>query len=248
MTGQPCSPIRVTVWNEFLHEQQNPLVRDIYPHGIHNAIANGLRQELGNHVAVRTATLYEPEHGLTDQTLNNTDVLVWWGHMAHEQVDDEVVVRVQQRVWAGMGLLVLHSAHYAKVFTRLMGTTCSLRWREAGERERIWIIDPTHPIVRNLDCEWFQIEQAEMYGEFFDIPQPDRIVFLSNFQGGEVFRSGCTFTRGLGKIFYFRPGHETYPIYYHPKVTKILANAVTWAVLDTKPIYSVDSRHVPEFE
>jgi trehalose utilization protein len=218
-------PIRVTVWNEFRHEKQDEAVRSVYPQGIHSAIAASLRDE---GFAVRTATLDEPEHGLSPAVLAETDVLTWWGHMAHDEVKDEVVECVHQRVLEGMGLIVLHSGHYSKIFKRLMGTRCELKWREAGERERLWIIEPGHPIAAGLG-EYFEIPHVEMYGERFDIPAPDTLVFVSWFQGGEVFRSGCCWHRGAGKIFYFRPGHETFPIFYQPEVQRVLANAVRWA-------------------
>jgi len=188
-------------------------------------IANYLRQQ---GLEVRTATLDEPEHGLTEAVLAQTDVLTWWGHMAHGEVEDAVVDRVHQRVLAGMGLVVLHSGHFSKIFKRLMGTTCDLKWREAGEKERIWVVEPGHPIAEGLG-EYFEIPQAEMYGERFDIPAPDTLVFISWFEGGEVFRSGCCYQRGRGRIFYFRPGHETYPIYYQPEVLRVIYNAVRWA-------------------
>ncbi|MFQ6094591.1 MAG: ThuA domain-containing protein [Candidatus Bathyarchaeia archaeon] len=221
--------IRVTVWNEFRHERENPQIAKIYPEGIHGAIAKYLSNL--PEVEVRTATLDEPEHGLTDEVVKNTDVLVWWGHMAHSEVKDEVVEKVYRRiVLEGMGLIVLHSAHFSKIFKRLMGTTCNLKWREAGEKERLWVVTQGHPIAEGID-HYFEVEHAEMYGEHFDIPQPDELVFISWFQGGEVFRSGCCFYRGMGKIFYFRPGHETYPIYHEPNVLKVIGNAVYW----TKP-------------
>ena len=236
--------IRVTVWNEFLHEQENPQVAAIYPNGIHAVIAKAVTERLGSDRAlVRTATLREPEHGLTQSILDKTDVLTWWGHMAHDDVSDEVVDRVQQRVLAGMGLVVLHSGHAAKIFRRLMGTGCMLRWREAGERERLWIVDPSHPIVDGFEQEYFELSQAEMYGEFFDIPAPDELILVSWFAGGEVFRSCCTFRRGKGKVVYFRPGHETYPIYFDPNVQRILGNAVRWAAPRGAP-YEGEARNV----
>ena len=73
------------------------------------------------------------------------------------------------------------------------------------------------------------IDHQEMYGEFFDIPTPDDLVFISSFTGGEVFRSGVTFTRGRGRIFYFSPGDQEYPVYFHPQVRRVLANGVRWA-------------------
>lgn len=223
-------PIRITIWNEFIHERDKPEVANIYPHGIHTTIADGLREQLADRVDVRTATLDQPEHGLPAETLDSTDVLFWWGHAAHDQVDDGLVERIAQRVQAGMGLIVLHSGHDSKPFKRLMGTNCQLRWREQGELERLWIVDPGHPIVDGLDGEYFELPQTEMYGEQFGIPVPDELIMISWFDGGEVFRSACTWRRGKGKIFYFRPGHETYPIYFDANVRKILANAAAWAV------------------
>lgn len=219
-------PIRVTVWNEYRHEKKDKVVADIYPEGIHGAIAKHLRGQPG--FEVRTATLDEPEHGLTQQVLAQTDVLTWWGHMAHGDVKDEIVARVHERVLAGMGLVVLHSGHFSKIFKALMGTTCSLKWREAAEKERLWVVDRSHPIVEGIG-EYIELPHTEMYGEPFDIPAPDALVFVSWFAGGEVFRSGCCFSRGNGKIFYFRPGHETHPIYHDEQVLKVIANACRWA-------------------
>lgn len=238
-------PLRVTVWNEFRHEREKPEVAEVYPDGIHVVVADAITEQLGGDVDVRTATLDQADHGLSEAVLNETDVLTWWGHMAHDDVSDEVVDRVQQRVLAGMGLIVLHSGHASKIFRRLMGTGCMLRWREAAERERLWIVDPSHPIVDGLGQDCIELANAEMYGEFFDIPAPDELVLISWFQGGEVFRSGCTFRRGKGKIFYFRPGHETYPIYFDTNVRKILGNAVQWAATVGAP-YCHDARNIDE--
>jgi trehalose utilization protein len=217
--------LRVTVWGENVHEQKDPIVRSIYPAGMHTTIAEAIGEN--RRCDVRTATLQQPQHGLTKAVLEETDVLVWWGHAAHGKVNDRVVDRVLTRVWQGMGFIALHSAHYSKPFKRLMGTTCSLTWREAGEKERLWVCHPGHPIARGID-RYFEIPNTEMYGEPFAIPTPDENVFISWFEGGEVFRSGCTWKRGNGKIFYFRPGHEVYPIYHHPVVRQVLRNAVAW--------------------
>jgi trehalose utilization protein len=220
-------PLRVTVWGENIHEHTHEAVRAHYPEGMHACIAQGLAES--QEFSVRTATLQQPDHGLTDDVLAATDVLTWWGHAAHDQVADLVVDRIQKRVWEGMGLVVLHSGHHAKIFKRLMGTSCDLSWREAGERERIWITQPGHPIVQGLNVSSFEIDHEEMYGEPFNIPTPDETVMISWFQGGEVFRSGATWTRGLGRVFYFRPGHETYPTYHQAEVKLILKNGVRWA-------------------
>jgi trehalose utilization protein len=227
--------LKVVVWNENRHEQTNAKVKEVYPDGIHGAIAAFLKNE---EFEVSTATLDEKDHGLTEEVLNETDVLIWWGHMAHHEVKDEIVERVKQRVLEGMGLIVLHSGHFSKIFKTLMGTSCDLKWREANEKERIWIIDPSHPIVEGLG-EYIDIEREEMYGEHFDIPAPDQLLMVSWFEGGEVFRSGCTYQRGKGKVFYFRPGHETFPTYYHKDVQRVIINAVKWAkpTLLPKPIY-----------
>ncbi|RIW29578.1 trehalose utilization protein ThuA [Bacillus salacetis] len=227
--------LNVTIWNENRHEQKNEKVREVYPEGIHGAIASFLGQE---DFKVKTATLDEEQHGLTDEVLKKTDVLLWWGHIAHEEVSDEVVDRVKQRVLDGMGLIVLHSGHFSKIFKTLMGTSCDLKWREADEKERIWIINPGHPITNGLG-EYIELEREEMYGEHFDIPAPDELVMVSWFEGGEVFRSGCTYKRGNGKVFYFRPGHETYPTYYNKDVQKVIINAIKWAspVNYERPVY-----------
>ncbi|TLS38851.1 ThuA domain-containing protein [Pseudalkalibacillus caeni] len=227
--------IKVTIWNENRHEQKSQEVRDVYPQGIHGAIASFLKEE---EFQVKIATLDEEANGLTDEVLNNTDVLLWWGHIAHEEVSDEIVDKVQQRVLEGMGLIVLHSGHFSKIFKKLMGTSCDLKWREANEKERLWIVDPAHPIAEGLG-EYIEIEREEMYGEHFDIPAPDELVMVSWFEGGEVFRSGCTYHRGNGKIFYFRPGHETYPTYYHQGVQQVIKNAINWAKPTNlpRPIY-----------
>jgi trehalose utilization protein len=219
------SPIRVTVWNENRHEKHNPKVAAIYPHGIHEAIAGPLRVGVG--IEVRTATLDEVEHGLTRAVLDATDVLVWWGHMAHGEVNDDVVARVQKRVLEGMGFMALHSAHYSKPFKALMGTTCSLKWRESTDKERLWVVNPAHPVAAGLP-EHFELPAEEMYGEPFGIPEADELVFLSWFTGGEVFRSGAAWRRGNGRVFYFRPGHETYPTYHDKKIQRVIANAVRW--------------------
>lgn len=229
MVGQKffmSDTLRITVWSEFRHEKENPKVAALYPEGMHETIAGFLRKENG--VTVRTATLDEPEHGLAEAVLAETDVLLWWGHMAHGEVSDEVVDRVKKRVLEGMGFIALHSAHYAKPFKALMGTTCSLKWREASDKERLWNVMPSHPITRGLG-EYFEIPAEEMYGEPFGIPTPDELIFISWFSGGEVFRSGATWHRGNGRVFYFRPGHETYPTYHQSEVQKVITNAVFWA-------------------
>jgi trehalose utilization protein len=234
--------VRVTVWNEHIHERRDDAVRAVYPDGIHVALAGAIREHLGGAAEVATATLDDPGHGLED--LEATDVLVWWGHLGHDLVSDEAAGRVQRRVLDGMGLVVLHSGHRSRPFVRLMGTSCHLRFREADDRELVWTVSPSHPIAEGVPAV-FSIPRQEMYGEYFDIPPPDELVFVSSFTGGEVFRSGCCFRRGSGRIFYFGPGHETYPVYHQAEVRRVIANAVRWTSgAGPAPLYragSIDS-------
>jgi trehalose utilization protein len=232
--------IKVTVWNEYLHERDEARVRDIYPEGIHNAIADFLRCE---EIAVKTATLEDEACGLTDEALSETDVLIWWGHMGHERVPDEVATRVQNAGLGGMGAVFLHSAHNSKPFRLLMGTSCNLSWREDGDRVRLWVVDPSHPIARGLG-RYIEIANDETYSEPFSVPEPDKLVFISSFEGGEVFRGGCCFQRGYGKIFYFQPGHETFPVFYNKDVQTVIQNAVRWA----KPEYRSDDLSCPNIK
>ena len=214
--------IRVTIWNEFKHEREYEAVRENYPEGIHGSIAAFLGEE--QDIQVRTATFDMPEHGLTEEVLADTDVLVFWSHALQDEFSDEVAARVQRHVLAGMGLVALHSTHFSKVMKRLLGTSMTLKWKH-GEEEKLWCIMPTHPIAAGVP-EMIEIPKEEMYGEYFDIPKPDDVIFAGWFSGGQVFRSGCTFTRGLGKIFYFQPGHEEYPVYHMPEIQRIIINAV----------------------
>jgi trehalose utilization protein len=243
------SAIRVTIWNENRHEQVHPEVQKIYPNGMHAPIAEHLR---GLGLTVRVCTFDQPEHGLTDEVLADTDVLTWWGHMLHNDVSDAVVDRVQKRVLAGMGLVVLHSGHESKVFKRLMGTSCDLKWREAGETERLWVTTPGHPICEGIG-PYIEVPQSEMYGEPFGIPNPDALLFVSWYQGGEVFRSGCTFQRGNGRIFYFSPGHETHPIYYQPEILRVIGNGVRWvaptpgAAIPAERLHAVPLNPIPGY-
>ncbi len=237
------SQCRVTIWNEFVHEKSHPEVARIYPAGIHAVLAEALHKR--GDFEVTTATLAQAEHGLTEAVLRNTDVLTWWGHAAHDQVSDEIVARVHARVLEGMGLVVLHSGHWSKLFKRVLGTSCALCWREAGERERVWVVDPGHPIAEGID-RCIELEQSEMYGEPFGIPTPDELVFVSWFQGGEVFRSGACWRRGTGRVFYFSPGHETYPIYHQPMIQQVFTNGVRWAM--PRGCAADTPRHVPVSE
>ena len=217
--------IRVLVWNEFWHEQvQGSKPGEVYPQGIHKAIADFLKSD---DIYVETATLYDENCGITEERLDNTDVLLWWGHCKHGDVPDDIAKLVHKKVLEGMGFIALHSAHFSKPFTMLMGTTCSLGWREDGDMERVWVCKPSHPIVQGID-RFIKLEHEETYAEPFDIPEPDQTIMIGTYEGGEVFRSGCCFFRGNGKIFYFQPGHETCPTYYNKDVQTVIRNAVYW--------------------
>ncbi len=220
--------IKVTVWNEFCHERTEEAVKKIYPEGIHKAIADFLASD---EISVRCATLLDEECGLTQEVLDDTDVLIWWGHMKHHEVPDTVAARVRDSVLKGMGFVVLHSGHHSKPFRFLMGTTCNVNWREDGDFCRTWICDPSHPIAKGLG-RYIEIPHEEMYTEPFGIPEPDTTLMINWYDSGEVFRSGCCYKRGYGKIFYFQPGHETYPTYYIPDVQTVIRNAVKWAAPD----------------
>lgn len=233
--------IRVTVWNEYVHETKEPEVARIYPQGIHGCLAAFLDKD--EEIQVRTALLQEPENGLTEEVLEQTDVLIWWGHLAHYMVQDDVAHRVKQHVLRGMGFIALHSAHFSKPFASLLGSSCRLNCREGEDFERLWTVLPGHPIAYGVD-KYVELPHEEMYGEHFDIPQPDELVFLGWFSGGEVFRSGCCWHRGLGRIFYFQPGHETYPTYHIPEIQQILTNAVHWAA-PVRRVKNIDCQYPP---
>lgn len=216
--------IRVLVWNEFYHEKNHEKVREVYPNGIHNAIADFLRCD---DITVRTATLDDENCGITKEVLDETDVLIWWGHMKHGEVSSEATELVKQAVLDGMGAVFLHSAHHSKPFRALLGTNCNLTWRESGDSEVLWVTEPAHPITQGID-RYFTLPHEETYGEPFTIPTPDKILFLGSYSGGEAFRSGCLFERGNGKIFYFQPGHETFPTFYDKNVQTVIRNAVRY--------------------
>lgn len=217
--------INVTIYNEFQHEKSSEHVRKIYPDGIHKAIGSFLESD---DIKVRYSTLDDIETTLTPEILKDTDVLIWWGHMAHHKVPDEIAMNVRNEVLKGMGFIALHSAHHSKPFKLLMGTTCNLGWRENGDMERIWTINPAHPIAKGIG-RYFELEHVETYAEPFGIPNPDEVIFMGWYEGGELFRSGCTFHRENGRIFYFQPGHESFPIFYNENVQTIIRNAVYWA-------------------
>lgn len=220
------SKIRVTIWNEYRHEKSDDCVKQIYPEGLHAKIKEML--SFDSDLEITLASLDEPEQGLPEELLNNTDVLLWWGHMAHGEVSDELADRVAYRVInGGMGFIPLHSAHESKPFRRIIGTAGNLSWG-SEQPEIIWNLFPNHPIANGLP-EHFALESEEMYGEPFLVAQPDELVFAGWYKHGNIFRSGMCFYRGIGRIFYFQPGHESVPTYHNENVIHVIDNAIHWA-------------------
>jgi trehalose utilization protein len=230
--------IRVTVWNEYMDDQKRPAIASVYPDGMHNAIAAFLNKDA--EISAKTSISTDEEQGLSEKVLDDTDVLIWWGHVHHDEVRDDLVKRVIYHVQRGMGMIFLHSAHKSKPFMGLMGTSGQLGWREADERCRVWTATPTHPVAAGLPAQ-FLLEREEMYTEPFGIPEPDATVFISWYEGGNVFRSGVAYHRENGKVFYFQPGHETYPTYHNPQVQQVITNAVKWA----RPVIRADNLDCP---
>lgn len=219
--------IRVTVWNEFRHEKNKENVKALYPNGLH-AVVGDFLAETGD-MEITLAALDDEDQGLPDEVLDNTDVLIWWGHTAHKEVSDGLVAKIQKRVYLGkMGFVGLHSAHHSKPFRAIVGTNGNLQWGR-NQREVVWNLMPSHPIAAGIP-DHFLIEEEEMYSEPFYIPQPDALVFGSWFEDGNILRSGCCFIRGAGKVFWFQPGHETCKSFFNPYVRRIITNAVYWAV------------------
>ena len=237
--------IRVLVWNEFAHEKSNETVKAIYPQGMHRTIADFL--SLNEDMEVSVATLDDEECGLTEEVLQNTDVLIWWGHVKHGEVPDEIADRVQKAVLSGMGFIALHSAHHSKPFRKLMGTGADLSWREDGDRERLWILNHNHPILAGINDRYIELEHEETYAEPFSIPNPDEVLMIGSYEGSEVFRSAVTFHRDNGKIFYFQPGHETFPTFHHPKIQQVITNAVRF-VAPVCPRKALGCPHIPKIE
>jgi trehalose utilization protein len=240
--------IKVLIWDE------NPshASKELYPNSLRGAIAVGVTGlDKASELDVKTAHLDEPEQGVSDQILAETDVLVWWGHARHDLVEDALAERIKDRVHKqGMGLVVLHSGHYSKPFKVTVGGPGHLKggWREADDSETIRVCAPWHPVAEGV--EDFVLDNEEMYGAPFDVPPYETLVFQSRFSvGGETFPSGIAWTvgegidpeftsgpgngknqgEGKGRLFYFRPGHETYPTYLDARVHKVIYNAIRWS-------------------
>ncbi len=239
--------IRVTVWNEFEDEIRKPDILELYPGGVHEHIASFLRKE--EDMEVRTATFKdEIAFGIPDEVIDRTDVLILYSHMLQDMVSDERVQKVIDRVVnEGMGLIVLHSGLWNKLTQRLIGPGGYNGYREIRERERVWVVDQGHPIAKDLPI-YFDFAHSEMYGEPATFPAPDELIFLSWYQGGEAARSGMTWRRGAGKIFYFSPGHARYDVMHSEYYQRVVINAVRW-VAPTQKIEQINrSAKLPAIE
>jgi trehalose utilization protein len=104
---------------------------------------------------------------------------------------------------------------------------CFPAFRNDGEPSTLITKNPYHPIAKGLPPT-FKIPLTEMYDEPFHIPNPDEVIFEETWETGEWFRSGLIWNMGGGKVFYFRPGHETYPVFKQDKIIQVLANACEW--------------------
>jgi trehalose utilization protein len=245
--------VRALVWDE------NPphAPKAIYPDSINGAVAEGLRKFGEGRIEARTANLDDHEQGITEAALAVTDVLLWWGHARHGLVNEQTVALVADRVRnQGMGFVALHSAHYSKTFQAVVGGPGHLKggWREMDppEPEEIYVTAPWHPIAKGVTD--FRLEHEEYYGAPFDVPPPLVMVFQSRFPyDGRSFPTGLCWTvgkgidpdftcgpgqgigqgEGIGRVFYFRPGHETIPTYYDERVQRIITNAVMWCAKKT---------------
>jgi len=278
VTLHAAEPIRVLVWDE-----QQPEQKQAYGDKFLGQTIAAHLESLPN-ITVKSVGLADPEQGLSDATLDATDVLIMWCHRRVKEQDDKRAEAVVERVLAGkLSLVALHSAHWAKPFVRLMqerakadailevpeadratakwvyvnespyqrivkagdrvtprvdkleGNVYRLTlpqcvfpaWRADGAPSHVTTLLPKHPLAAGLREKW-DIPQTEMYGGTFHVPKPDEVVFQEDWDKGESFTSGSVWNVGKGKVFYFRPGHETYPIYKQAEPLRVIENAVRW--------------------
>lgn len=226
--------MNITIFNEYHPNEHTGKAEKNYPGGIHIALKSIFESQ---EYDVVTATQEQACNGLTDEILDNTDVLLWWSKNWDNELLNSVADKVVSRIREGMGAVFLHSAKNSKPFLRLTGTTSAtapVSWKEPGESERLFVVSPAHPIAEGIPSGYV-IPNEEPYCEYFDIPKPDDIVFLGGFGNGMCIRAGVTFTRGAGKIFFFQPGHDSFPVYNDKVIRRIILNAVNWAKPVAKP-------------
>ena len=115
-----------------------------------------------------------------------------------------------------------------KIEITLVVPNCGLgSWRADGAPSHVEVKAPDHPIAKGVPAR-FDVKQTEMYNEPFTVPAPDTVVFAESWDKGEKFRAGCCWKVGEGRVFYFRPGHETYPVFHQPETLQIAHNAALW--------------------
>lgn len=279
--GASRRPLKVLVWDE-----RQPAQKQAYREGLGARVARHLRGCEG--VEVTEALLDDPGQGLA--SLDAMDVVVWWGHVRHAEIETATALRVVERIRSGrLGLVALHSAHWSRPFVEAMAAVareralaaltpgeraravvtesellprpfmapsyqerrspsvlykrpptgpvevrlvrpncCFPAYRGDGRPSEVWVKLPRHPIARGLPAT-FTIPQTEMYDEPFHVPDPDEVVLEEHWAAGEWFRSGSAWRLGAGRVFYFRPGHETYPVFENAWALKVVENAVRWA-------------------
>ena len=284
LQGKPAIQprIQVVVWDEQQEKQKRA-----YPNYLGNHIASHLQKN--ESLDVLSVNLNDPGQGLSDEVLENCEVMVWWGHVRHTEISLETSKKLIRRVKEGkLNLIFLHSAHWANPFIEAMNEVVRHRvenkyaalgnkveieyayipdsnrftvpplgsivkpsiyerkfphgnvkvrvdmpscvfpfYRPDGKPSTLITLKPKHPIAQGIPSS-FTIPETEMYDEPFHIPEPDEVIFEERWDAGEWFRSGALWQIGEGKVFYFRPGHELYKVFYEPLPLKIVENAVLW--------------------
>ena len=215
---------RVVVWSE------GTAPKNVYPQDINAAIAEGLKPLKGWDIV--TASINDPDQGLPEDMLNSASVLIWWGHQKHGAVSDALVDRIVKRVRdGGMGFIATHSAHYSKPLKAILGTPCGWKYYiDDGARVDLVVKAPSHPIA--LGVKNFTLPHTERYGDPFEVPTPETVVFDGIYTlpngAAENAQQGMVWTVGKGRVFYFQPGHESYPIYFQDEIRHIFRNGVQW--------------------
>lgn len=288
LAAEPARPIRVVVWDE-----QQPAQKQAYENYLGNAIAEFLKQRPG--LDVKSVRLDDPEQGLSQQTLDACDVLVWWGHVRQGEIKRETGQHLVDRIKQGkLSLIALHSAHWSVPFIEAMNeraiadalatltpeerklatvdairpekysqpkrdakltpnvekivqpdgkivlkvqlpNCCFPSYRGDGKPSHVRTLLSNHPIAAGIPAQ-FDVPHTEMYDEPFHVPAPDEVIFEERWDAGERFRSGAVWKIGQGRLFYFRPGHETFDVFKQPETLQIVENAVRWlGTTEAKP-------------
>jgi trehalose utilization protein len=223
--GKKPGKVRVLLWSE----QTEP--RDVYPTGISGALADHLNQH--KEFEAKTAKLDDPDAGVGEAALAETDVLVWFGHKKHGAVPDDAVERVVKHIRErGMGFVGLHSTHFAKPLKKALNDTGAWSsYKNFGQPEQMWVVLPKHPIAKGLKD--FTIPKEEIYTEPFEVPEPEAVIVEGTWPSGHRNRECMVWTLDKGRFVYIRAGHEDYPIYFMPEMQTLVRNGVLWAAKKT---------------